>query len=79
MVVASVRREGVVVRPHRRGEPGGDGLLADGVDEATLAGIEAAAATAVSDAEAIARDAPEPDPDSLTTQVWADGGSSWRN
>jgi pyruvate dehydrogenase E1 component alpha subunit len=54
-------------------------LLADGVDEATLAGIEAAAATAVSDAEAIARDAPEPDPDSLTTQVWADGGSTWRN
>ena len=26
-----------------------------------------------------ARDAPEPDPAVLETQVWADGGSSWRN
>ncbi len=54
-------------------------LLADGVDEATIADIEAAAATAVGDAEAIAREGPEPDPESLTTQVWADGGSKWRN
>jgi TPP-dependent pyruvate/acetoin dehydrogenase alpha subunit len=54
-------------------------LLADGAAEATLAGIDAAAGAAVAAAEAIAREAPEPDPDSLTTQVWADGGSSWRN
>ena len=30
-------------------------------------------------AEADARAAPEPSPDVLETQVWADGGSSWRN
>ena len=34
---------------------------------------------AVAAAEAIARAAPEPIPDVLETQVWADGGSSWRN
>jgi TPP-dependent pyruvate/acetoin dehydrogenase alpha subunit len=54
-------------------------LLADGADEATVAAIETATTAAVAAAEAIARDGPEPDPDSLTTQVWADGGSSWRN
>jgi pyruvate dehydrogenase E1 component alpha subunit len=54
-------------------------LLADGVDEPTIAAIEAGAAAAVAAAEAIAREGPEPDPDSLTTQVWADGGSEWRN
>jgi len=54
-------------------------LLADRADEATIAVIEEAAHTAVAAAEAIAREGPEPDPDSLLTQVWADGGSSWRN
>jgi pyruvate dehydrogenase E1 component alpha subunit len=54
-------------------------LLADGVDEEAIAVIEADAAAAVAAAEAIAREGPEPDPDSLTTQVWADGGSAWRN
>jgi pyruvate dehydrogenase E1 component alpha subunit len=54
-------------------------LIADGAGEATIAAIESAAAGAVAAAEAIAREGPEPDPDSLTTQVWADGGSSWRN
>jgi pyruvate dehydrogenase E1 component alpha subunit len=54
-------------------------LLADGADEATIAAIETAAAAAVAAAEAIAREGPEPDPASLTTQVWADGGSAWRN
>jgi pyruvate dehydrogenase E1 component alpha subunit len=54
-------------------------LLADGAGEATVAGIEEAAHAAVAAAEAIAREGPEPDPDSLTTQVWADGGSEWRN
>lgn len=54
-------------------------LLADGVDEATLTRIEEAARAAVSDAEAAARAAPEPDPETLDTQLWSDGGSAWRN
>ena len=54
-------------------------LLAEGVDEASVAAIEAAAHAAVADAEAIARQGPEPDPASLMTEVWSDGGSSWRN
>jgi hypothetical protein len=33
----------------------------------------------VAAAEAEARAAPEPAIDSLETQVWADGGSAWRN
>ena len=54
-------------------------LLAEGVDEPAVAAIEAAAHAAVADAEAIARQGPEPDPASLMTEVWSDGGSSWRN
>jgi TPP-dependent pyruvate/acetoin dehydrogenase alpha subunit len=54
-------------------------LLAEGVAEDELAGIEAAATAAVADAEAIARAGPEPDPASLETQLWSDGGAAWRN
>ena len=54
-------------------------LLAAGVDETALAAIEADAKARVADAEAIARAAPEPTADALETQVWADGGSRWRN
>jgi pyruvate dehydrogenase E1 component alpha subunit len=54
-------------------------LLADGADEAGLDAIDEAARDAVAAAEAIAREAPEPSPDVLETQVWADGGSAWRN
>jgi acetoin:2,6-dichlorophenolindophenol oxidoreductase subunit alpha len=54
-------------------------LLAEGVAEAELAGIEAAALAAVAAAELIARAGPEPDPASLETQLWSDGGSAWRN
>ena len=36
-------------------------------------------AATVAAAEAEARAAPEPTPDVLETQVWADGGSAWRN
>ena len=52
------------------------------------AGVEAAAPrrrstprskAAVAAAEAAAREAPDPDPATATTQVWADGGSSWRS
>ena len=53
-------------------------LLATGADEATLAAIEAASRDKVAAAEQEAREAPEPDPAVLETQVWADGGSSWR-
>ncbi|HVA86104.1 MAG TPA: thiamine pyrophosphate-dependent dehydrogenase E1 component subunit alpha [Candidatus Saccharimonadales bacterium] len=54
-------------------------LLAEDVDEAALAAIEADAAAAVAAAETIARAGPEPDPASLETQLWSDGGSAWRN
>jgi pyruvate dehydrogenase E1 component alpha subunit len=54
--------------------------LADaGVDEATLDGIDAEVAAAVSAAEQEARAGAEPSPEVLGTQVWADGGSAWRS
>ena len=54
-------------------------LLDAGVEAATLDGIEAEVQTAVAAAEAVAREAPDPDPATATTQLWADGGSSWRS
>ena len=54
-------------------------LVEDGVDEAELEAIDAGVRDAVAAAEAEARAAPEPSPAELETQVWADGGSSWRN
>jgi pyruvate dehydrogenase E1 component alpha subunit len=54
-------------------------LEAAGVDGATLDAIEEETRDAVAAAEAEARAAPEPSADVLMTQVWADGGSSWRN
>jgi pyruvate dehydrogenase E1 component alpha subunit len=54
-------------------------LLDAGVEEERIAAIEEAARAAVSDAEAFARDQPDPDVAELQTQVWADGGSAWRN
>jgi acetoin:2,6-dichlorophenolindophenol oxidoreductase subunit alpha len=54
-------------------------LIADGADGATLDGIDAAVADAVAAAEAEARAAPEPSLDVIETQLWADGGSAWRN
>src|SRR5690349_15092659 len=53
-------------------------LEADGVAAAELDAIDAEAREAVAAAEAEARAAPEPDIAVLETQVWADGGSSWR-
>src|SRR3954465_8009347 len=50
-----------------------------GGDGATIDGIEAETHDAVAAAEAEARSAPEPAPEVLMTQLWADGGSSWRN
>ena len=50
-----------------------------GVGPAAIDAVEAAARTSVAEAEAIARAAPEPDPASIETEVWSDGGSAWRN
>ncbi|HEV7809455.1 MAG TPA: thiamine pyrophosphate-dependent dehydrogenase E1 component subunit alpha [Candidatus Limnocylindrales bacterium] len=54
-------------------------LEAAGVEAATLDAIEAEVAVAVSAGEQEAREAPEPTADVIETQVWADGGSAWRN
>ena len=55
-------------------------LLADGADGATLDGIEHAVQEEVNAATEDARNAPFPDPATdLETELWADGGSAWRN
>jgi pyruvate dehydrogenase E1 component alpha subunit len=54
-------------------------LEAAGVASADLDAIEEDATAKVAAAEAEAREAPEPSPDVIETQVWADGGSAWRN
>jgi pyruvate dehydrogenase E1 component alpha subunit len=54
-------------------------LEASGVEGATLDAIDEETRAKVADAEAEAREAPEPTVDVLETQVWADGGSKWRN
>jgi acetoin:2,6-dichlorophenolindophenol oxidoreductase subunit alpha len=54
-------------------------LEAAGVPPADLDAIEEAAAAKVAAAEQEARDAPEPSSDVIETELWADGGSAWRN
>jgi TPP-dependent pyruvate/acetoin dehydrogenase alpha subunit len=54
-------------------------LTEAGVPAADLDAIEAEADGKIAAAEAEAREAPEPSPDVIETQVWADGGSAWRN
>jgi len=54
-------------------------LLGEGVSETQIATIEEAARSAIAEAEAFARGQPEPDVTVVETQVWADGGSAWRN
>jgi pyruvate dehydrogenase E1 component alpha subunit len=54
-------------------------LEAAGVEAAALDAIDDEVRAQVAAAEAEARSAPEPSPDALETQVWADGGSAWRN
>jgi pyruvate dehydrogenase E1 component alpha subunit len=54
-------------------------LLELGAEEASLDKVDEEAAAAVAAAEADAREAPEPSLDVIETQVWADGGSSWRS
>jgi pyruvate dehydrogenase E1 component alpha subunit len=54
-------------------------LVGDGVDEATLDTILAEAEAAVDAATEDAKAAPVPDEQAAFTDVWADGGASWRN
>jgi acetoin:2,6-dichlorophenolindophenol oxidoreductase subunit alpha len=55
-------------------------LAAEGADEETLGRIDREVAEAVDRATEEAKSGPFPDPDeSLLTELWADGGSSWRN
>jgi len=54
-------------------------LIETGVAAAELDAIDEGVAAAVAGAEAEARAAPEPAIDIIETQVWADGGSAWRN
>lgn len=54
-------------------------LLAAGVEASALDEIEAAALAAVDRATEEAKAGPFPDPASLPTDLWADGGSAWRN
>jgi acetoin:2,6-dichlorophenolindophenol oxidoreductase subunit alpha len=53
-------------------------LVEAGVDAATLDAIDVEAKAKVRAAEDEARAAPEPSPEVIETQVWADGGSTWR-
>jgi len=54
-------------------------LLGLGINDRTLSEIEEEAQRKVDVATEEARAAPPPPADSLTTQVWSDGGSAWRN
>ena len=54
-------------------------LEAGGVDATALDAIEGEADAKVAAAEHEARMGPEPTQDVIETQVWADGGSAWRN
>jgi TPP-dependent pyruvate/acetoin dehydrogenase alpha subunit len=54
-------------------------LDAAGIPAAELDAIDDEVRAQVAAAEAEAREGPEPTPDVLETQVWADGGSAWRN
>jgi pyruvate dehydrogenase E1 component alpha subunit len=54
-------------------------LLRLGVPEVQLTEIETSVAASIDDATERAKAAPFPHPDSLWTNVWADGGWQWRN
>jgi len=54
-------------------------LRAAGVPDDTLAGVDQDAQRAVDEATDVAKAAPPTAPERLMTNVWADGGSSWRN
>jgi len=54
-------------------------LTADGFDPDLLSEIEEAALAEIDTATMEVRNAPPPSPDTMMTQLWADGGSQWRN
>jgi acetoin:2,6-dichlorophenolindophenol oxidoreductase subunit alpha len=54
-------------------------LLAGGVDEKTLTGIEAAAGTEIDEATEAAKGGAVPSADEIEKDTWADGTSTWRN
>ncbi len=54
-------------------------LLDFGLEEKILLSIEDTARTAVDQATEIAKASPPPSLDAMQTNLWADGGSSWRN
>ena len=54
-------------------------LLTRGFDEGTLTAITNSVADRVNEATEAAKAGPEPSLDSIFTELWADGGSAWRN
>jgi TPP-dependent pyruvate/acetoin dehydrogenase alpha subunit len=54
-------------------------LIEAGVDPNVLDGIDRAVQQVVDRATEEARSAPVPDPSTVETELWADGGSAWRN
>lgn len=54
-------------------------LLDFGIAESVVDGIDADVLKAVDEATEVCKASPQPSPDVLHTQVWADGGSAWRN
>jgi acetoin:2,6-dichlorophenolindophenol oxidoreductase subunit alpha len=54
-------------------------LVGEGVDEAVLDAMEAEVVTEVDAATAEAKAGAVPGPELVETDVWADGGSAWRN
>lgn len=54
-------------------------LLAAGIAESRLAGIEDAAARETDEATKAAEDGPLPEPALVERDLWADGGAAWRN
>jgi pyruvate dehydrogenase E1 component alpha subunit len=54
-------------------------LLAVGIDQSRLEAIDAEVAAAIDAATEFAKQGPEPGEDTLLTEVYADGGSRWRN
>jgi pyruvate dehydrogenase E1 component alpha subunit len=54
-------------------------LLQAGIDEATLAKVEAGVMASVDEATEIAKASSPPSLDLILTDVWSDGGSQWRN
>lgn len=54
-------------------------MEADGIDISHLAAIENEARSEIDEATSSVREAGPPDSESLMTDVWADGSSTWRN